>query len=94
MIAATRLRKGSTNSARGAARLIADSLATVKRCATGLVLARADSAFYNADVVAAIGRGGARFSITARMDRAVTAAISAIPEAAVDPDPLPERHRG
>src|SRR3546814_8186980 len=52
------LRKGSTNSARGAARLIADSLATVKRCATGLVLARADSAFYNADVVAAIGRGG------------------------------------
>jgi hypothetical protein len=82
VIAATRLRKGSTNSARGAARLIADSLATVKRCgATGLVLARADSAFYNADVVAAIGRGGARFSITARMDRAVTAAISAIPEA-------------
>jgi len=44
-IAATRLRKGSPNSARGAARLIADALATTKRCgATGLVIVRADSA--------------------------------------------------
>ena len=81
VIAATRLRKGSTNSARGAARLVADALATTRRCgASGLILTRADSAFYNADVVAAIGRGRARFSITARMDRAVVAAISAIPE--------------
>ena len=81
VIAGTRLRKGSTNSARGAARLVADALATTKRCGgTGLVVARADSAFYNADVVAAIRRGGARFSITARMDPAVRAALSRIPE--------------
>ena len=54
LIAATRLRKGSANSARGAARLIGDARATTKRCgATGLVILRADSAYYNHDVVAA-----------------------------------------
>jgi hypothetical protein len=91
VIAATRLRKGSANSARGAARLVADTLATAKRCgATGLVIARMDSAFYNADVVAAIHRGGARFSITARMDKAVTAAISQIPEDGWIPIRYPE----
>jgi Transposase DDE domain group 1 len=83
VIAATRLRKGASNSARGAARLVADTLAAAKRCgAAGMVLVRCDSAFYNADAVAAIGRGGARFSITARLDAAVKAAISAIAETA------------
>jgi hypothetical protein len=91
VIAATRLRKGSTNSARGAARLVADALVTARRCgATGLVVARADSAFYNADVLAAISRGGARFSITARMDPAVTAAVSRIPDTAWIPIRYPE----
>mgnify|MGYP002738032619 FL=1 len=41
---------------------------------------RADSAYYNHDVVAAARTAGARFSLTARMDPAVTAAISRIPE--------------
>ena len=41
MIAATRLRRGSANSARGAARLIGVALATTKRCgSTGLVMVR------------------------------------------------------
>ncbi len=83
VIAATRLRKGSTNSARGAARLLADALKTAKACGAGtgrhsLVIVRADSAYYNHDVVAAAGRGGARFSITARMNPAVTLSISNI----------------
>ena len=83
VIAATRLRKGSANSARGAARLVADALVTTRSCGgTGLVVLRADSAFYGRDVIAAARRGGARFSITARKDRAVTAAISAIPDTA------------
>ena len=80
VIVATRLRKGSANSARGAARLVADSLKTIKTCGVGgTVVLRADSAYYGADVVAAARRAGARFSITARKDRAVIAAISAIP---------------
>ena len=48
VIAATRLRKGSTNSARGAGRLIADALSTIRRCGAdprvgALVIVRADS---------------------------------------------------
>ena len=86
VIAATRLRKGSTNSARGAASFVAGTLATVKRCgATGLVVARADSGFYTADVVAAIGRAGARFSLTARLNASVRAAIDTIEEQAWTP---------
>ena len=81
VIVATRLRKGSANSARGAARLVADALKTSRACgASGLLVVRADSAFYGRDVVAAIGRAKARFSITARQDVAVKRAIAAISE--------------
>ena len=81
VIVATRLRKGSAHSARGAARLVTDALVTTGKCGvTGTVVLRADSAFYGRDVIAAARRAGARFSITARKDRAVTAAISAIPD--------------
>src|SRR3954470_6040998 len=52
VIAATRLRKGSTNSARGAGKFLADALSTARRI-TGItgtgasvVLERADSAYY------------------------------------------------
>ena len=82
VIAGTRLRRGATNSARGAARLITDALATAcKAGATGQVTVRCDSAFYNHDVVAAARQGGAHFSVTARMDPAVRQAIASIGEA-------------
>lgn len=83
VITGTRLRRGNVASAHGGARLIGDSLATARRAgATGMITVRADSAYYNHAVVAAARRGGARFSITARMDKAITAAISRIPERA------------
>jgi len=86
VIAATRLRRGGTNSARGAARLVTDALNTAKACgAAGLVTVRADSAYYGHDVIAAARRGGARFSVTARMNPAVATAISSIPESAWTP---------
>jgi hypothetical protein len=86
LIAATRLRRGSANSARGAARLIGDALATTKRCgSTGLVIVRADSAYFTHDVVAAAHRGGANVSVTARMNPAVLRAIASIDEAAWTP---------
>jgi Transposase DDE domain group 1 len=79
LIAATRLRKGSTNSARGAAKLLSDALATARRAgAAGLVLVRADSAYYGYDIVAACRRAGARFSVTARLTPTVAAAITSI----------------
>jgi hypothetical protein len=86
VIAATRLRTGSTNSVRGAARLLSDALATARRAgATGLVIVRADSAFYTHDIVNACRRAGARFSVTARMSATVTSAIAAIEETAWTP---------
>ena len=81
VIVATRLRKGSANSARGAARLVADALRTTAACGvTGTVVLRADSAHYGREVIAAGRRQQARFSITARKDRAITAAIASIPD--------------
>jgi len=86
VIIGARLRKGSSGSPRGAGKFIADILATVKRLrgkgATGLVLLRADSAFYGHPVVAAAHRAGAKVSITARMDPAVKRAIATINEQA------------
>jgi hypothetical protein len=81
VIVATRLRKGSANSARGAARLVADAIKTTRSCGVrGLVVLRADSAYYGADVTAAARRHRVHFSITARKDRAVSAAIASIGE--------------
>ncbi len=81
VIAATRLRRGPTNSAKGAARLVADALVTARKAgATGIITVRSDSAYYNHDVISAARTGGARFSITARMDPAVTRAITTIPD--------------
>jgi hypothetical protein len=81
VIAATRLRRGPTSSAKGAARLVADALVTARKAgATGIITLRSDSAYYNHDVIAAARTGGARFSITARMDPAVTRAITQIPD--------------
>jgi hypothetical protein len=81
LIAASRLRNGATNSVRGAAKLLADALATAARAgASGLLVVRADSAFYGYDIIAACRRAGARFSVTARHSAAVIKAIAAITE--------------
>lgn len=86
VIAATRLRKGNIDSGHGAARLIADSLATLRRATTpGLVVVRADSAYFRHDVVAAAHAGGAKFSVTARLNKAATRAIAGIDQQAWTP---------
>jgi hypothetical protein len=83
VVVATRLRRGPANSARGAARIVSDALFTARACGgTGLVTVRADSAYYGHDVLAAARRGGARFSVTVRMNRTVVKAISQIQESA------------
>lgn len=86
VIAAARLRKGSTNSVKGAHRLVADALVTAKAAgATGVRVLRADSAFYSHEVIAAARRHRSRFSITARLDSAVRKAIGAIDDEAWTP---------
>jgi hypothetical protein len=83
VIVGHRLRKGAVNSARGAGKFLADSIAAARRAGAGPVIrCRLDSAFYNHSVVTAILTGKAQFSITARLDKAVHKAISDIPETA------------
>lgn len=79
VIAAARLRKGSTNSARGAHRFVTDALKTARKAGAGGVLVlRADSAYYGQEVIAAALRQDACFSVTARQDKAVRKAIAGI----------------
>jgi hypothetical protein len=83
VIAGTRLRGGSANTARGAASFTAEAIGAARAagCA-GTIVARADSGLYCAAFAGACRRAGAYFSVTARMDPAVTAAITSIPEGA------------
>ena len=83
VIAASSLRKGNTASGSGSAQILARSVTTVRRAGVSArLLGRADSAFYRHDLVAAMIRHDMWFSITARMNPAVTAAIGRIPESA------------
>ena len=83
VIAAARLRKGNAVSGHGANRLISDAVATARAAGvTGQVMVRADSGYYRRDVIAAAVTGKAWFSVTVRMNPAVTRAITAIPEKA------------
>ena len=81
VVVAQRLRKGSTGSPRGAARLVADALKTVTaltRHRSRKPLVRADSAFYGRATIGAAIRAGADVSVTVRLDPKVKKTITAI----------------
>lgn len=81
VITAARLRSGNAASGSGGERLLAQAIGTARRAGvSGRILARADSAYYNHAFVAAATRAGAWFSVTARMNARVTAAIASIPD--------------
>ena len=91
VIAATRLRPGNSASATGIASFLAPVLAdTIRRqrasdsngptSGRSMVLVRADSAYFGQALTRTVARYGAWFSVTARMDRGVAAAIAKIPE--------------
>src|SRR5258708_1099435 len=81
VIAATRLRGGTANSARGAASLAAEAIGTARQAGcSGQLVFRIDSAYYSAAVLGTIRAGGACFSVTVRMDPKIRAAIAAIGE--------------
>ena len=96
VITGQRLRKGSCGSARGAARMIADTLCTVHRVRTAVInsaapqqmsapLVRADSAYFGHPAISAAIRGGADVSITTGLNSVIRTAISAIPADAWTP---------
>jgi hypothetical protein len=88
VIVAQRLRRGACGSPRGAERLVADALATVKKLrpdpSAVKPLLRADSAFYGHPTVSAAIKAGADVSVTVRLDKRVKAAIATINDNAWD----------
>jgi hypothetical protein len=86
VIAAVRLRGGNAGSARGAASLLTQALNTAKAAgAHGMILLRADSAYYAGAVISAARRAGAYFSVTVSMNTAIQRAIADIPDTAWTP---------
>ena len=77
----TRLRQGRSNTARGAAHFLRETLSRV-RCAgaTGQLTVRADSGFYTHALVAVCRKMDVRFSITVRQHTRLRNIIEAIPE--------------
>jgi len=81
VIARARLRKGSTASAKGAGRMLAQAISTARNAGVkGRILCRADSAYYGWAFVGTAIRAKTWFSVTARMTKTVTAAIASIDE--------------
>jgi hypothetical protein len=90
VIAATRLRGGTANSARGAASLATEAISTARQAGcSGRLVVRIDSAYHSASVLGAIRRAGACFSVTVPLRRNIRAAIGSIPEDAWIPITYP-----
>jgi hypothetical protein len=84
----SRLRGGSAGAARGAASFLTETISRVRAAgATGQLTVRADSAFYSKAVLATAAKFDVRFSITARQDKRIRAAIEAITDDAWQPIP-------
>jgi len=81
VVVAIRLRKGKAADVRGAPRLLAEALTTVRAIApTARIVVRGDSKFYTADVVATAARYDAAVSLTTGSNPSVNAAIGQIPD--------------
>jgi len=84
----SRLRGGAAGAARGASSFLTETVSRVRGAgATGQLTVRADSAFYSKAVLATAAKFGVRFSITARQDKRVRAAIEKIDQDAWQPIP-------
>ncbi len=88
MVLFSRLRGGSAGAARGAKSFLTETVSRVREAgSTGQLTIRADSAFYSRAVLGTAAKLGVHFSVTARQDKKIRAAIEAI-----DPDawtPIP-----
>ena len=83
-----RLRKGQANTQRGALRFVEELLARVRRAgATGQILIRADSGFWNRKLITRLRQTGCLYSIGIRQNNAVAARIARIPDSAWQPVP-------
>jgi hypothetical protein len=84
----SRLRGGSAGAARGAKSFLTETISRVRDAgASGQLTVRADSAFYSKAVISTAEKFDVRFSITARQDKRIRAAIEAIDDSAWQPIP-------
>jgi hypothetical protein len=84
----SRLRGGSAGAARGAAPFLTETISRVRHAgATGQLTVRADSAFYAKAFIATAVKFDVRFSVTARQDKRIRAAIESIEESSWQPIP-------
>ena len=91
VVGRTRLRRGNVASATGSPRLLTQTITTVRDAGVrGQIMARADSAFYVRAFIAAAVSAGAWFSVTARMNPKVVAAIASIDDQAWTPIEYPQ----
>jgi hypothetical protein len=75
------LRKGNCDSRHGAVAMLREAITLARRAgATGMIVVRADSAFFTGPIIAAIRKAGAYFSITAQKNVATQTAIADITE--------------
>lgn len=83
------LRRGRTNDGSGAARFVTHSLNRARRSGATAITLRADSGFYQADVIDACRRANASFSISARVRRGMRTLIDQLPDTAWTPIDYP-----
>jgi hypothetical protein len=77
----SRMRGGAAHAARGAKSFLTETISRLRHAgATGPITVRADSAFYSRAMLTTARRLGVGFSVTARQDKRVRAAIEAIEE--------------
>jgi hypothetical protein len=87
-VVGVRLRGGNSHTGRGAAGFLTQVFNRMRRAgASGPMVLRADSGFYNRTVVEACRKAGVRFSITIKSSKALNKVIAAIPEDAWKPIP-------
>lgn len=84
-LAGIRLRAGRAGSGKGAAGMITEAINTAKAAGARNILCRGDSAFGNGKVIAAVVKGGARFSFVLTKSRSALRAIGTIAEDAWTP---------
>src|SRR5439155_8463784 len=81
-----RLRTGSAHTQRGAPRFVDELIARVRRAgASGEILVRADSGFWNKKITARLAVKGCLYSIGVRLTKPVAAAIEQLEESAWRP---------
>lgn len=86
VVAGIRLRAGKAGSGKGAASMVREAITLARAAgASGQILVRGDSAYGNSAVVGACVKAKVRFSLVLTKNRAVNAAIGAIPDHAWTP---------